>query len=607
MGRAEREKLTSAQLSRKLREEIRQKRKGKESVEETIRRLAGLLIVAIALIFLVVPVLAMQFTFQDTSEYSSNFNCIITTGGSCAYTYSTTGGNSYVTDTASACAGSCFKSAIIRNNNPSQTTYAAASVVSFSGSGSGGVDIILYDSSLINIYEYQSSTISAPSRFEIVVAGGVANIYQNGKLIASSTALSQNPSYIGWGAWNAYGFAATTVGWDDIVYGTTENKYIFGMPEHGFVIIKDTIGGAGSGFYYPNETTIISNYNITSTWGKGTDNTSVTVGLYNVEIQNSPKCTFTTIAGTMAGSYAWPLQDCLFNNANASQGYYYTTVYGSGTVSDTIVYKGKGATVSLDKNFYSTGEPATGTWAIDGAPYWDTTTYNYAYRIVDLYGNEKYSTAITSQTGSAVYTWLTVDTEGVYYAEVIATPKAGGGGILMAYDSATLSGTFSISGYVNEDESTLPISGALVNFTQGSIRVNTTSATDGGYNVTGFTTGTKLWYNASATNYQPFNYSFTPQYAHSLVINITLPKNTHTGTGIFAGGVVHDMTYARPIANTLVPIENQTDKQYYTAYTNNAGFYNKTSLTYLDTYNIWGSKTGYANSTIYKKLMTGML
>src|SRR5690606_1762948 len=131
----------------------------------------------------------------------------------------------------------------------------------------------------------------------------------------ASGALAQNPSYIGFGrgcdrpgGQGGSGYAY----WDDLVYGTTENRDIFGSPEQGYYLKKDMLNPSASGFAYGNNGTIISNYNMTTTWGLGDSNASQTVILKEWSSGNTA-WTYTTTPGKMSGSISWPLQEAIFN------------------------------------------------------------------------------------------------------------------------------------------------------------------------------------------------------------------------------------------------------------------------------------------------------
>ena len=291
--------------------------------------------------------------------------------------------------------------------------------------------------------------------------GGEAYIYRNGIFKAKSAPLSVNPSYVGFGTTTSNHFGICD--WDDIVYGDTENKYIFGNPEsESFILKKDFVTPASTGFAFSNFTTISSN-NMTSTWGK----TNITYsGNESVVLMNVDTGTIYSYQYTIYSAFGviqWPLNEAIFNSG-APYGRYYVTIPGSNSYSEEIWYIGSGATISFNQNTYSQQDVATMTYSISGA-YWDTSTYSYSIDVISgTTGSTVHSQAITASSGTDTYTFTSTDPQGVYYAVVKATPNAGGDAIWMNYDYATLSAYLTLTGYVN-NETAMVLSGANVNIT----------------------------------------------------------------------------------------------------------------------------------------------
>lgn len=603
---------------------------------------------------LAVPVAGERVTFQNIADYTDGqFRALGTLNptGSSAYVQ-TAGGNNYVT---------------VHNDNggtrgyfymlPSaeQTTYAAATYVSWTPTCCQGPAVWLLDQNYNIIWASSDTTTDidkvAYSRVEINVTGGIGRLYQNGVLLRTSGALSQNPSYVAFGQigdWSTGSGGVGTSGWDDVVYGSTETGYIFGMPENGYFLRKDDIGGAASGFYSPSGT-IISNYNMSTSWGKSNSD-STTIGIYNVGIYNREVCNFTTTA--RAGLHSWPLEDCFFNNPDAPHGYYYISVYGSGVLSDYIKYEAFGASIAFDKPSYSTGQTATLPYTIDSGDYWNPVVYNYRMEIRSA-GNWELldSQSITTQTGTKTFEFQEGDPQGTVYAIIIAETISTGTEYWLATDFADLSGYMTISGYVLDAETGLPIENANVTFTQGSTTSITITGPDGNYTVNGLISGSMVIENDTATGYHQYYVMFTPATTNSVTKNISLNSTTPSYLGRAIGGIAREGTltgntitngYGRPIENADVFIVNGTYNETYGNRTTMTGWYfcdegstcvvsagTPASLpsgdpvfggwSYLDApwlgtqgsvfngdriYTVWGQKLGYLKSQNYTVMFT---
>jgi hypothetical protein len=311
--------------------------------------------------------------------------------------------------------------------------------------------------------------------------------------------------------------------------------------------------------------------------------------------------------------HAWPLDDCFFNNANAQYGWYHTTVTGSGSTSADILYSGGGASIAYDEVSYSQNQLATMTYSINGGS-WDPGSYSYKVAIMSgNTGQFIHNESISLQSGTKTYTWTTSDTQGVYYAALIATPTTGGQDIWMGIDWADVNAYVTFTGYVNGAETNAVLSGADVNFTQGSTVSHSVTIADGNYTATGFLTGATMMINVTKSGYSQYNVSLIPLAAGSKTVNITLNSTTPTYTGLGIGGVARTGVrtgdtvtsgYGQPIEGATVFVQNTSTWEYYTRPTNMAGWYlcDEGASCFLTTkrpYDIWGSKIGYSNSQNY--------
>ena len=546
-------------------------------------------------------------TFQDTSDFVNFVSCGTGGGGSsCTYTQNTTGGNSYITTIDAAGVYSTY----IQNKDPEQTTYAAATIIStVSIPASGGVGITLYDSGHNVQYNYVHKKAASYSRYEVKIIGGSAYVYRNSDLVAVSPALISNPYYVAFGSQYTGPGGVVTAKVDDFVYGTSESPYILSAPEEGaYILKKDMITPAASGFAWSNGT-IISSYNMTTTWGKGT-NTSETVILQNYGTGQT-MCSHVTTSGTSAGSVQWPLQECIFNNPLATYGYYVTTISGSGEYSAVIPYLGSGASVTFNQASYTRGDTAILSYSIEGG-YWDTGAYTYKIQTQDVFGNVWETDTVTTQTGSVSVDFADAD-QGVYYAILIATPIAGGDAIWMNYDSAEVSGYMKFVGGIYDAENETQITENVTVIINQDGLSDTTYTETGVYNSTdgmAFGTGSLTTFTVSASGYQTQVSSFVPMIAKTIVKNITLPRDPPTcPTGICLGGLANETIYSRPVANVTIAITNATYSESYTTSTNSVGWYNLGEsngvfLTNGRCYHVTASKTGYTGNT-YLKCVVG--
>ena len=557
-----------------------------------------LLLLAVLVLMVAAPVAGLSLTFQDSGEFSSYITskCI---GGGCptgsvVWTESRNGGNSYITVTLPNNPNARL---YMVNTDPSITTYAAATLLT--KSATGRISIALLNSGGSILYEY-TQTPGTVGRYEVFVVGGTATVYRNGIRVGTSTPLAQNPSYVGFGDYIGAGTGSTGT-WDDLVYGTTENRYIFGSPEQGYFIKKDIVNPAASGFCFPNGT-IISSYNMTTTWGVGDSNASQTVQLK--DYAGSVYATYDTPAGSQAGSIAWPLQEAIFNSG-APYGYYVTTISGSGEYSEVIPYLGSGATVGFNQDSYSRGDTATVSYSVD-AGYWDTGTYAYRLDTMTIFGDVIDTQVVTTQTGSKSFAFSTSDTLGVYYAVLIRTPIAGGDDAWLWADSAELTGFMVFTGNVYDAETAAYIPIANVSITQGTTAYNKVTSADGNYTTdAAFYSGMTTNINITTSGYWQYTDSFTPLEAKTVGLNFTLLSLTPSHTGLAVGGIVRDTVYGRPIPLPTVAATNATHAESYSVTGNSVGYYeidedDGAFLTPNRCYTITGSKTGYGSQSYLK-------
>jgi hypothetical protein len=569
------------------------------------------LLLLVALLVMVVGVQGLALDFQNPTDFSAQAACVYT--HSCGWSYNTTGGNSYISMAQQYNLGSAY----VLSQTALPMTYAAATSVI--NPSCGELTVYLFDGSYVSLGSATATGVITGSRVEMKMIGGDAHIFVDGVDNITISSVSPNPSYVAWGTTgSAYGGNCGLIksdAVDDIVWGSTESRYIFGMPENGYFLQKDILNPAASGFYRVNQTdpngspTLINSNTFTSTFGKNSG-TNETVTLHSP----SGGMGLSYDTGTAyAGTIYWNLTQ-FFSQSTTGYGLYQTDINpqtdspGFAT-SDWIPYIGTGANIQFDKNSYAVGETATLTVTISDA-YYDVVTSPHVV-IQDIFGTEVQddTTIVFTQqmsgdwTGTSTYTWQTGDDEGVYFGLIYATYS--GDEVLMNYDTADLSSNLIVNGYVKDAETTNVISGASVNVTQGSTTDALTSAADGNYTTTSAFSATATSIVASATGYETYQTAFTPLAAGSIEINITLMPTSPTFTGIALGGIARTPPFNRTIDSATITISN-TSTGTLTATTNSAGYYIRNNMPNNYIWNIVGSKSGFANSTIYQKLVVGI-
>ena len=140
-----------------------------------------------------------------------------------------------------------------------------------------------------------------------------------------------------------------------------------------------------------------------------------------------------------------------------------------------------------------------------------------------------------------------------------------------------------------------------------------TTAANGTYRATGFLTGSAILVNVTAPQYLQYYVQFTPSNSKTNALNITLRSTNVTQAGLGIGGITRTGSFAgltitggfgEPISNANVTLQNVTNGNYHYTTTNMAGWYladegESIFLVSQRPYEVWGSKAGFSNSTIY--------
>jgi len=531
-----------------------------------------LLLLALALCS---PISALSLDFQNYGDTTDVVCTGTATGSSCVWIESATGGNNYM----SVFAGNDENNMI--NKYPSAITYAAATMVVSGGAHAGShFTIRLYDSAMNSIYTYGTGSYSFPiGRYEVKVVGGTAYLYRDGVLYANSTPLEVNPSYIGFGAYQAaFPYSPSYSGWDDCIWGDLESKYILGMPEtnaggsYAFNLKKSIIDPASSGLENSYTHAIVNSYNMTTTFSK---NNAASETMYLKHSGTGEIVGTETVSG-YTGSVVWPLTEDVFTKITSAAPYgsYYAYLSGdTASLSPSIQYISGGAYIVFGESLYTTGDQATYSWNIDDDVY--SLPYTFGLKIIDAYGVVHESDSSIAQSASGAYTWKESDDDGVYYIALTAT-DSGGNEIWLAYDYATVTGYLTFTGNVLDAETGLPIPVANVSFLQGTVVSNTNTVVDGNYTTgsAAFGAGLPIIFNISAPpNYDIWNFTMTPIATKTVHLDFSLPPLAWNVSGVALTGVVRDDTYRRPLGGVTVTMTNASHGTTHISVTNTAGGY----------------------------------
>lgn len=513
-------------------------------------------------------------------------------GSNPAWIHNTTGGTSYV-----------YGSNYWGNPTPYLMTYSAATAVT-----SGQFRATLGGTCIIGNLGQTSTCNSPPCRYEVMGSGSNFYLYKDGvsQYQFNPDWISCNPEYIYWGGYYS------TVGYSDAIWGNTENKYVFLVPEVDletgvplFQIERNLLDPAASGFYSKTGT-LISNTTFPSQFSKNNSvNQSINLQTYNGGVVYATAYT----DDKYTGAINWNLTE--FFAQNPEYGFYRITIPGSLKFSNPILYTASGSPISWDQDMYTGGDTGNINYEIPPS-LWDTGTNNYRVDVMDLFGTISGTYTVTAATGVKSHDWETDDT-GVFYAVLLSTPKAGGNDTWMGVAATELSDELSINGYVIAGETVAPVVGATVNITQVNTSIITSTDANGYYKISNLSADAFTIINVSAASYPnyrlPYNFSFTPLRTGGIRINVTLlkaPEDLPDPLSILSAGVLRDRTYGNPIPYATVAVYNETLSSYRTYTTNSVGYFEASFLENDTVYDMWASKPWYWNSSIYKVYATGI-
>lgn len=482
------------------------------------------------------------------------------------------------------------------------------------------VRFTFYDSSRVVMYTidvnncYTNVPTDDPGRVEIKVIGGTPNKYCNGGFVGVATTKAYNPSYC-----DVTGNFAYQV--DNYVFGETDHHVVRAMPTN-WTVIQDLIDPASTGVYAQVPATgAYSNLRNSEYFYIDADTDSLdAITTENLYLSNPDGAVINTtvINSSLPHRLVRYELDQFITEAAENYGLYSVHFQDSGVYS-YFTFTASGAVVAFDQEDYTAYDTATITYTVTPT-YW-LEGHSYYIKIVSASTGETIdSTQITAASGSTTYTFQEDDTNGGYYAVVVATPTGTSEDKWLATAFAQLTQYVALQGYVNTELGTV-IGGADVEAIQGSIDTVVTTDATGWYNMTGFAQSVQLNLSATATGYNSYVANFIPLTPARLNINITLNSTTPTYAGLGIGGIVRDgimvdnvitSGYGRPIAGATVMVRNSTYGEWYNITTNIAGWYlcDNDATCYLANnrmYDVNASKTGYAASPIYNVTAAGTL
>ncbi len=600
------------------------------------------LIFVLLLMFMLIAPASASYYYNFQEQEQLNGLVAYRSGTNVDYnsvTWIQTTGNNYIAISARSHGGYN----LVRASSAEATTYAAATLVStYESYDAGGYPVIVLFAAdgVTELYRFidyargggEGTDVTYPLRYEFAMHDGAAYIYREGVYVENSATLPTNPYYVGFGGYSTrtadhQGFIVWyTANWDDITYAgsQTPKYYLTGAPDAStYVIYKNLMNPADRGFAFKSNATIITIHNMTTSWSRTLLNPTDQTAYTNVSENNNitlqlmsfsnGQVYYTHYTGSTNGSntVSVPLLETFFTS-DAPTGYYTWYMPAYAIYSNIFSYISSGANVAFDKSTYNVGDTAVITYEIIPT-YWDTTLYTYKLALGNVYGEFLSNKSIsTGGSGTFAYTFTESDTEGVYYAEIIATAKSDGSETLMNYDYANLVKYISVHGNVYDAESASTLSDAFVNITQSAIEWgNVTSASDGSYSTAGsniWVTGSPITIYASKSGYVSYNYTFSPLQARNMSVDISLVPSSPSFTGLAILGVARDKTYGNPVSGASVTISNSTYSDSRIVTTNSVGYYlcdnsKMCGLTASRLYDIIGSKIGYGNSSTYQTLV----
>ena len=384
---------------------------------------------------------------------------------------------------------------------------------------------------------------------------------------------------------------------DNIIVGDSEPNIIGGLPLNWYIkrdmitpSLKGVINNTGNAM---STNTFHANWMVDSSG-------SYTISIENVGTGFVANTTSWTAAADWsrgwAGNNTYTIQD-VFIGTSAPYGYYALRLKEGGSTLDSSYfwYLASGATIAWDKDIYGIGDVATITTDVSSG-YWDTSTYAYTGKIIDLYGVTQDTWTINSQTMDHTVD-LTSYPVGDYYAVIVAS--SGGTDYYMAFDIATINDKVNILGHTVNAYTGGVVPLASVSFIRGGTFHNSVSSAAGSFSETGLLWGLEIGVNATKTDFNFTPFKFTPPAAGTYTLNLSLLPDYIPNSTAIAGVVYEDWSH-NAIPGATVWISNSTWTGTSTTATS-MGFYMFDGLAAGESYLINATAAGYAQSVDYSR------
>lgn len=449
------------------------------------------------------------------------------------------------------------------------------------------------------------------SRFEMVWDGLYWNYYADGiyrtrvdepdQMYSAGTAGTS--TYI-----EKYGFIS------HFQLGAAHTSHISTIP-HTFYLMKDmldpTVTGlydsTGNGVYVGTETKMHFRYSLSPYLEGGAGSTPGAT--YTVRLKSAGGTTWASIplnpfivsSGRYAGQVAVDVKTLLIDS-NAPYGLYTYTLYVDEEPVDTdyFMYIANGAVISWDQDRYVPGDTGIVISTVAEGGYWDPAQYSYEVKIVDLYGTEKESWSVPSQSYD-----YEVDTTGWdagdYFALLYAIDKITHTEYVMAFDVATLVEEVQVHGTAYNAVTTDSIPGASVFMSQGGVWYNTTTNATGYYVLEGMNSGSGIIVDGSASGYTFDSYTFTPLSSGDYQIDLYfIPEPVSSFCiGSCIGGLVYTDWNHQGVEDATVYLKDSEGSTITTDTTNLCGWYLFNDLATSTSFLVNALKGGYNPSDTY--------
>lgn len=555
-----------------------------------------LLLFLMVLCLIVVSASALNSNFQNSAE-SSTYTTVVG-DGSVTWIQSGTGANNYYDVHCGPTAGY----AGIFNTVPGSSTYFAANMkyvfgaarvyISYPGVGSpAAVSFAVPNDGLYH-------------RSETIIDGTGAHVYLDGVLQGNAPGVSAPATQVTFAAVAT----ASDILMDDIVFSPSSH-YVLGLPESatystnhtmltGFRFVKDVIHPTNNGLQNAAGT-LVSAHSIISTFSKDNPNNET---VYFKNLNNGVVYGTAYTGSKYTGTITWNGTQILINSG-APYGAYVIIDPSDpfSQFSNTLYYDAAGAGAAWGSSNYIIGQTGQVNYFVDPG-YFDLATYTYQMEITDISGTVLNTTTLFTNSGTVSYVWPSGTTQGIKIAQIrqtsIATPSLN---FLIAIAYTTVNDYLGFSGHVYDAQTTLPLNQSWVNFTQLSTTTNNLTIADGNYSTIGWLTGAPITVLVSKSGYTSYTNTFTPINPRSVTLDFALVPTTPTFSGISVGGVVRESVYGNLVNTSVVYISNISTSEYCITSTNIRGFYlfDNTTCPLISNrlYTIWGTSTGYGNST----------